>query len=381
MELTILMPCLNEERTLARCIQEAKAFLTSHCVDGEVLIADNGSSDRSISIASELGARILSVKEKGYGAALNAGIKAAKGRYVIFGDSDESYDFSALGTFLDQLRTGQDLVVGNRFKGGIEPGAMPLLHRYLGNPVLSYLGRKLFNAPIGDFHCGLRGFDREVVLGLGLKTTGMEFASEIIIRAVLSDLKVCEVPTILRRDGRDRPPHLRTWRDGWRHLIYMLLHSPKALFIAPGAVLTLIGMFASAMLLLGPQAISGLVFDIHTLLFASAAAVGGLQLIFMGVIMQIAGEKLGLWRQASFGALCRKRFKLEVGLIAGALLLATGLYIASSALSYWSHHGFSAIDPVVTMRLAVPAVMAGLTGLQLIMFSLVLGFVNLIQKK
>jgi glycosyltransferase involved in cell wall biosynthesis len=381
MELTILMPCLNEERTLPRCIQEAKAFLEAHQIPGEVLIADNGSSDRSVSIAQALGARVVCVTEKGYGAALSTGIKAAHGRFVIFGDSDESYDFSSLAAFVAKLRAGHDLVVGNRFQGGIEPGAMPFLHRYLGNPVLSYLGRILFNAPIGDFHCGLRGFDRHAILGLGLKTTGMEFASEIIIRAVLSGLKVSEVPTTLRRDGRDRAPHLRTWRDGWRHLIYMLLHSPKAVFIAPGFFLAVLGLIASTMLLLGPQMISGLVFDIHTLLFSGAATVGGMQLVFMGVIMQIAGEKLTLWPVSKLGRYFKQAFRLELGLIIGAMLLIAGLFMSSSALSYWGEHRYAAINPEVTMRLVVPAVMAGLAGLQTIMFSMVMGFMNLTEKR
>lgn len=381
MELTILMPCLNEERTLPRCIQEARYFLESNDVSGEILIADNGSTDRSIDIAFELGARVVRVSEKGYGAALKAGINSAKGRFVIFGDSDESYDFSSLSRFLEELRSGRDLVVGNRFQGGIHRGAMPALHRYLGNPVLSCIGRILFNAPIGDFHCGLRGFRRDAIVELNLKTTGMEFASEIIIRAALSGLSLTEVPTILRKDGRDRAPHLRTWRDGWRHLIFMLLHSPQATFMVPGGVLGVLGLFAALILMWGPQSISHMVFDIHTLLFAGAAVLGGLQMLFMGVFMQLSGERLGLWRPSCLSAFLSKRFKLEFGLAVGAALICLAFGMSWEALTYWGEHGYAAIDPVVVMRLAIPAVMLGLGGLQVTMFSLVMGFVSLNRKQ
>lgn len=381
MELTILMPCLNEERTLPKCIREARSFLDFNGVSGEILIADNGSTDRSIDIASEMGARVVRVSEKGYGAALKAGINSAQGRFVIFGDSDESYDFSSLSMFLDELRSGRDLVVGNRFQGGIHQGAMPVLHRYLGNPVLSFIGRLLFNAPIGDFHCGLRGFRRDAIVDLNLKTTGMEFASEIIIRAALSGLSLTEVPTILRKDGRDRAPHLRTWRDGWRHLIFMLLHSPKATLMVPGGVIGLLGLFSALILMWGPQSISHMVFDIHTLLFAGAAVLGGLQMLFMGVFMQLSGERLGLWRPSSLSAFLSKRFKLEFGLAVGAALLLLAFSMSWEALAYWGRHGYAAIDPVVVMRLAIPAVMLGLGGLQVTMFSLVMGFVSLNRKQ
>lgn len=257
---------------------------------------------------------------------------------------------------------------------------MPALHRYLGNPVLSLIGRLLFNAPIGDFHCGLRGFRRDAILGLGLRTTGMEFASEIIIRAALSGLSLTEVPTILRKDGRNRAPHLRTWRDGWRHLIFMLLHSPKATLMIPGIVLGLVGLMAASILMWGPQSISHVVFDIHSLLFAGAAVLGGLQMMFMGVFMQLSGERLGLWQPSRLSGFLSKRFKLEWGLAVGAVMILFAIGMSWEALNYWGEHGYAAIDPVIAMRLAIPAVMIGLGGLQVTMFSLVMGFVSLNRK-
>jgi glycosyltransferase involved in cell wall biosynthesis len=241
-ELTILMPCLNEARTLAGCIEQAQAFLAAGGIAGEVLIADNGSTDGSQALALSMGARVVAVRERGYGAALRAGIEAARGRFVIMGDSDLSYDFRHLDAFVHALRGGAELVVGNRFRGGIANGAMPLLHRYLGNPVLSFIGRRFFGGPLRDFHCGLRGFSRAAMLRLDLVTPGMEFASEMIIKALQAGLQVAEVPTTLAKDGRDRPPHLNTWRDGWRHLRYLLLYTPRWLFLYPGIALTVGGL-------------------------------------------------------------------------------------------------------------------------------------------
>jgi glycosyltransferase involved in cell wall biosynthesis len=230
MELTILMPCLNEAETLAVCIRKAKIFMAVSGVVGEVLIADNGSTDGSQDIAKLEGARLIPIAARGYGAALQGGINAAMGKFVVMGDADDSYDFTALMPFLDNLRGGADIVMGNRFKGGIEKGAMPFLHRYLGNPVLSFLGRLFFKIKVGDFHCGLRGFNKERVLALNLRTTGMEFASELVVRSALAGYNIEEVPTTLKPDGRSRAPHLRTWRDGWRHLSFLLMYSPRWLF-------------------------------------------------------------------------------------------------------------------------------------------------------
>ena len=237
LELSIVMPCLNEAETLATCIRKAQSFLSGAGIAGEVVIADNGSTDGSPGIAASLGARVVNVEAKGYGSALRGGIEAARGRFVIMGDADDSYDFAALTPFVERLRAGDQLVMGNRFRGGIAPGAMPSLHRYLGNPVLTSIGRLFFGSPCGDFHCGLRGFEREAILGLGLRTTGMEFASEMVVRATLDELRIVEVPTTLSKDGRNRPPHLRSWRDGWRHLRFLLMYSPRWLFLYPGLLL------------------------------------------------------------------------------------------------------------------------------------------------
>src|SRR5687767_1271913 len=271
-ELTILMPCLDEEATVAKCVTKARRFLERAGIDGEVLVADNGSKDGSRVAAAAAGARVIQVAQRGYGAALIAGIRAARGRYVIMGDADDSYDFANLGAFVEKLRAGYQLVVGNRFKGGILPGAMPLLHRYLGNPVLSFLGRLFFHAKVGDFHCGLRGFDRASTLSLGVSAPGMEFASELVVKAALAGYRIANVPPTLAPDGRGRAPHLRTWRDGWRHLRFLLLFSPRWLFLYPGLLLLTLGMVFTAALCFAPLHILGAGLDIHSLLYASAAA-------------------------------------------------------------------------------------------------------------
>ena len=265
MELSIVMPCLNEAETLATCIDKARGFLDRHGIAGEIVIADNGSTDGSQEIAVSRGARVVNVPSKGYGSALMGGIAAARGRYVIMGDADDSYDFTDLMPFVERLRAGDELVMGNRFLGGIEPGAMPPLHKYLGNPVLTWIGRLFFGSPSGDFHCGLRGFDRQAILSLDLQTTGMEFASEMVVRATLQGLRIDEVPTTLSKDGRSRPPHLRSWRDGWRHLRFLLMYSPRWLFLYPGLFLMIVGLLAGAWLLPGPRRIGGVELDIQTL--------------------------------------------------------------------------------------------------------------------
>src|SRR5216683_2493132 len=263
------MPCLNEAETVATCVRKAAGFLREHGIDGEIVVADNGSTDGSQRLAEEAGARVVAVSAKGYGNALLGGIVDAQGRYIIMGDADDSYDFTALMPFVSALRDGADLVMGNRFRGGIAPGAMPPLHRYLGNPVLSFVGRLFFRSAIGDFHCGLRGFNRDSVMALNLQATGMEFASEMVVKAALAGQHVTEVPTTLAKDGRSRPPHLHTWRDGWRHLRFLLLYSPRWLFLYPGALLMLAGAAAGAWLLPGPRTIAGVAFDVHTLVYAA----------------------------------------------------------------------------------------------------------------
>ena len=281
------MPCLNEAETIGICVKKASACLAENNIDGEILVADNGSSDGSQDIARALGARVVAVPERGYGSALRGGIAAARGRYVIMADADDSYDFTALRPFIDKLRDGYQLVMGNRFKGGIKPGAMPPLHRYLGNPVLTAIGRQFYGSPIGDFHCGLRGFDRAAVLDLGLTTSGMEFASEMVVKATLQKLKITEVPTSLSTDGRSRAPHLRSWRDGWRHLRFLMLFSPRWIFLYPGIVLMTIGLVSLLWLLPGPRQVGNVTFDINTLVFSAAAIICGFQSLAFGVLSKV----------------------------------------------------------------------------------------------
>jgi glycosyltransferase involved in cell wall biosynthesis len=282
-ELTILMPCLNEARTLAPCIDQARRFLSSQSIEGEVLIADNGSTDGSQQLALSLGARVIQVEERGYGSALRAGLCAAGGVFLVMGDWDQSYDFLKLDAFLHALRQGAELVVGNRFKGGIDQGAMPWLHRYLGNPVLSFIGRRFFGGPLKDFHCGLRGFNRSAMLRLDLVTTGMEFASEMIVKALQAQLRVVEVPTTLAKDGRDRPPHLNTWRDGWRHLRYLLLYTPRWLFLYPGLTLAIVGLMQLVYAHVQVPGDTRWPLGIHTQLFAALAMVLGWQTLLFAV--------------------------------------------------------------------------------------------------
>ena len=364
LELTILMPCLNEAETLAVCIDKAQAFLARTGIAGEVVIADNGSTDGSQDIAVAHGARVVPIPTRGYGSALNGGIRAALGRYVIMGDSDDSYDFSRLEGFVERLREGWQLVMGNRFKGGIAPGAMPPLHRYLGNPVLTGIGRLFFRSPSGDFHCGLRGFDREAVLGLDLQTTGMEFASEMVIKATIGGLRITEVPTTLSPDGRSRPPHLRSWRDGWRHLRFLLLFSPRWLFLYPGLVSLIAGALTMLWLLPGPRVVSGITLDIHTLLYASLAVNVGYQAIQFWTFTKIYGMRERIvppdpWFHRVMGIAT-----LERGLIAGLVLLLLGLGIGIAAVSAWDTTSFGALSPSATMRLVIPSATAILLAFQ-----------------
>ena len=368
-ELTVLMPCLDEAETIAVCIEKAQGYMASHGISGEVLIADNGSTDGSQAIAEGLGARVVAVAEKGYGSALLGGIKAAKGRYVIQGDADDSYDFSDLDPFIEKLREGYTLVMGNRFKGGIKPGAMPPLHRYLGNPVLTGFGRLFFNSPVGDFHCGLRGFDRQAVAGLGLTSSGMEFASEMVVKATLQGLRIAEVPTTLSPDGRSRAPHLRSWRDGWRHLRFLLLFSPRWLFLYPGAVLMALGLLSMIWLLPGPRQLGGLTFDVHTLVYSAAAIVCGFQAVAFAVFAKIYAIEAGLLpadpRIAKLGDL----FSLEIGLVIGVLLLLGGLGVSIFAVEIWGRSEFGDLDPTVSMRIVLPGATALILGLQIIFSS------------
>jgi glycosyltransferase involved in cell wall biosynthesis len=373
-ELTILMPCLNEVETLADCIDEARGFLARANIEGEVLVADNGSTDGSIPIAEQHNARVVHVPVKGYGVALMHGIRAARGTYVIMGDSDGSYDFSRLEPYVDRLRTGYDLVIGNRFLGGIERGAMPFLHKYFGNPVLSFLGRLFFKIPVGDFHCGLRGFRRERLLALGLRARGMEFASEMVVRAALSGLAIAEVPTTLSPDGRSRRPHLRTWRDGWRHLKFLLMLSPRWLFLYPGVILFCVGLIAQAAILAGPVAVGRVVLDIHTMLFAGGAMIIGLQMVIFSVFVKTAAATHGVLPSGSNFRRFVSRFSLERGIVIGAVVALTGFMFAAYSLWIWVSTGFADLEPRDVMRIVIPSLTLSVIGIELVLSSFVISF-------
>jgi glycosyltransferase involved in cell wall biosynthesis len=363
-ELTILMPCLNEAETLARCIGKAHAFLERSGVRGEILVADNGSTDGSQRIAVDNGAGVIDIAARGYGSALLGGIRAARGRYVIMGDSDDSYDFGKLEAFVAKLRDGYDLVMGNRFLGGIAPGAMPSLHRYLGNPVLTTIGRLFFGSPCGDFHCGLRGFARETILRLDLRAPGMEFASEMVVKATVEGLKITEVPTTLSPDGRSRRPHLRSWRDGWRHLRFLLLFSPAWLFLYPGFALLALGLLAMAWLLPQSRAVGAITLDVHTLFYASLAVTVGFQAMLFWTFCQFYVVRLGLMSPPPWFGSLTSVATFEVGLIAGSLLLLLGTGLGVFALSSWGLQRFGALSTSATMRLVIPSGTAVLLGMQ-----------------
>lgn len=366
-EVSIVMPCLNEAETLAVCIDKAKGFLERGGVSGEVVVADNGSTDQSREIARARGARVVHVPLRGYGAALLDGIAAAKGRYVIMGDADDSYDFSNLDGFLTCLREGYDLVMGNRFKGGIEPGAMPWLHKYLGNPILTGIGRLFFKSPSGDFHCGLRGFNHRSINRLDLRTTGMEFASEMVVKATLHNLRIAEVPTVLSQDGRSRPPHLRSWHDGWRHLRFLLMYCPRWLFLHPGVMLMAVGLITMLVLLPGPLTLGATTFDVHTLMIAAAAMILGTQSVsFAWLAIQFGTNARLLPPNSRFEKL-RSIVSLERSVITGAALMLLGLVGIVGAVVTWGSLGFGDLNYSVMMRLVIPSVTVLAIGFQILL--------------
>lgn len=378
LELTILMPCLNEAETLATCIAKAQSFLARTGIAGEVLVADNGSTDGSPGLAQAGGARVARVHERGYGAALRAGIAAARGRFVIMGDADDSYDFSRLDPFVAKLREGCDLVMGNRFAGGIAPGAMPALHRYLGNPVLSLVGRLFFHTRIGDFHCGLRGMNRRSILGLDLRTSGMEFASEMVVRAALANLLVAEVPTTLSVDGRSRPPHLRTWHDGWRHLRFLLMFSPRWLFLYPGAALVVLGLCGVAALLPGPIMVTrrfGL--DEHTFLVAAIAVLVGVQVIGFGVIARHFAATNKLLPRSPRVTAAVAAVTLERGLVIALGLGVAGLAGAGWSLWQWAAVDFGPLTAPTVMRVLTLSLVAIAIAVQMAFTFFLLGIIDL----
>jgi glycosyltransferase involved in cell wall biosynthesis len=372
-ELTVLMPCLNESRTLAECIEAAQSFFRKSGVSGEVVVADNGSTDGSPQIAAMAGARVVAVERKGYGAAILGGLHEARGRFVIMGDADRSYDFGALGEYLAKLRAGVHLVMGNRFAGGIEPGAMPFLHRHLGNPVLSFIGRLFFRTDIRDFHCGLRGFSREAITGLGLVTPGMEFASEMVAKASLAGLRIEEVPTVLRRDGRDRKPHLRTWRDGWRHLRFLLLFCPRWLFFYPGLALFFLGSLG---LLLGLPAVAPALpvsLGVHSLLYLAAMTIVGFQLVLFALLTKWLALLAGMVSEPNWMTRWAPILRMEVGLVAGMLLFFGGLGWSLWFTAGWTAAGFGALNPLETLPLVIPAVTLMAVGSQCAMGAMFAG--------
>jgi glycosyltransferase involved in cell wall biosynthesis len=379
-EVSVVMPCLNEAETLEICINKAREAMAATNIIGEIVIADNGSIDGSIEIAERAGARVVNVTARGYGNALMGGIAAAYGKYIVMGDADNSYNFAHIPRFVEQLRRGIDVVMGNRFKGGIEPGAMPFLHKHLGNPVLSGVGKLLFKSPVGDFHCGLRAFSKAAFDRMDLRTTGMEFASEIVVKASLLGLSITEVPTNLQPDGRSRAPHLRTWRDGWRHLRFLLLYSPRWLFLYPGVALMLAGTALGAWLLPGPRTVGGVTFDVHTLVYAAAFVLLGFQSIAFACFTKIFAISEGLHPPDSALEKIFPFITLEVGLSAGGLMTAVGLGASIYAVSGWGARNFGMLDYSRTMRIVIPAALFLMLGAQTIFASFFLSVLGMRRK-
>ena len=380
LELSVVMPCLNEAATVGACVKKAMDALERHGIRGEVIIADNGSTDGSQQIAHEFGARVVPVARRGYGSALQSGIAAARGEFVLMGDADDTYDFSQLNEFVAKLREGYDLVMGNRFLGKIMPGAMPLLHRYLGNPVLTGLGRLFFKSNVGDFHCGLRAFRRDAIERLGLRTMGMEFATEMVVKATAFGLRVTEIPTTLSPDRRDRPPHLRTWSDGWRHLRFLLLYSPRWLFLYPGIALFDLGLVIGIALLPGPRRIGNVVFDIHTLLFAAMAVLIGFQSVVFATFTKIFAISEGLLPEDPRLNRMFRYITLEVGLIAGVLLILAGAGAWALGLEYWRLREFGPLDPEKTLRIVIPGMVCFTLGFQVVLSSFFLSVLGMSRR-
>ncbi|MGH3392438.1 MAG: glycosyltransferase family 2 protein [Actinomadura sp.] len=376
MELSVVMPCLNEAETVETCVRKTVGFLKEQGIDGEVIIADNGSTDGSQQLARSAGARVVPVTEKGYGNALMGGIRAARGRYVAMGDADDSYDFTTLMPFLAELRDGADLVMGNRFKGGIAPGAMPALHRYLGNPVLSFVGRLFFGSKIGDFHCGLRAFRKDSIMRLGLQTGGMEFASELVVKATLAKYDIREVPTTLSPDGRTRAPHLNTWRDGWRHLRFLMLYSPRWLFLIPGLLLMTLGLVTGAALSAGPVRIGEIAFDVDTLVGASAVLVIGFQAVLFALLTKVYAMEEGFLPHDQRVQKIIDWWSLERGVVIGGLLATAGVVGLGASLLHWQVNNFGELDPRHSIRLVVPSATGLIMSFQVMFASL---FVSILK--
>jgi len=380
-ELTILMPCLNEAETLEICIKKAMSFLTDNNVDGEVLIADNGSTDGSQEIAIRNGARVVNIQQKGYGSALRGGSENARGRYVIMGDADDSYNFLNLMPFLEKLREGYELVMGNRFKGGIEKGAMPPLHKYLGNPVLSFIGRIFYPSDIKDFHCGLRGYNRAAIQSLQLQTTGMEYASEMVVQATLHKLKMIEVPTTLSPDGRTRPPHLRSWRDGWRHLKFLMMYSPDWTFLYPGLILSVIGLIMMVVIGVGPTKIGNVNFGINTMMYGSACVLVGVNISLFSMFTKAYALSSGFIPNSPKTVSIFEKFTVEKGVVIGIILTLLGIVATIFAFIIWGNNSFGNLQPESIMKITIPATTLIAIGIELIFASFFLGILEIERKK
>jgi glycosyltransferase involved in cell wall biosynthesis len=376
-EISVVMPCLNEAETLEACIRKAQGALEKQGLAGEIIVADNGSSDGSVRIAERLGAKVVHVQAKGYGNALMGGIAAASGKYIVMGDSDDSYDFGQIAAFVKPLREGADLAMGNRFRGGIEKNAMPPLHRYFGNPLLSRISQLFFHSPVGDIYCGIRAFRRDAFERMALRTTGMEFATEMVVKAALLKLHIAEVPTTLSPAGRKRPSHIRTWRDGWRTLRFFLLYSPRWLFLYPGALLMLVGAGLGLWLLPAPRMVGDITFDVHTLLYAAAFILLGFQAIAFAVFTKLFAISEGLLPGSAVLDRLFRYITLEVGLLVGAILVALGVATSAYALGFWQTRHFGRLDYSHTMRIVIPAALFLILGVQTIFASFFLSVLGL----
>ncbi len=369
------MPCLNEAETLATCIRKAKTFLSENNIDGEVLISDNGSTDGSKDIARAEGARVVSTDIKGYGSALINGTKNAYGKYVIMGDADDSYDFLHLMPFVEKLREGYDLVMGDRFAGGIEDGAMPWSHKYIGNPILSFIGRLFYSSKIRDFHCGLRGYNRESMLKLNLQTTGMEYASEMVVKSELNGLKIAEVPTTLSKDGRSRPPHLRSFRDGWRHLKFLFMYAPNWLLLYPGLFFLFLGLVLGGVIVVDKITISNINFSIHTLLYCACLIIIGLSILQMYLIVKVYAYNHGFLPRNQID--WNHKFHEDRIIAVGAVIVLTGIVLSIVALATWKSFGMGDLDAENTMRIVIPAVLCLVVGFQSIFTGFIVGVMKI----
>jgi len=382
-EVSIVMPCLNEADTLEICILKAQKSFADHDVDGEIIIADNGSSDGSQEITRKCAVRLVCVKEKGYGAALMGGIAEARGKYVIMGDADDSYNFAEIMPFIVKLREGYDLVMGCRFpRGGgrLMPGAMPWKHKWIGNPALTAIGKLFFGAPVSDFHCGLRAFRSDAYDQMDLRTTGMEFASEMVVKSAMKGMKIAQVPVTLYKDGRARPSHLRSWRDGWRHLRFMLLYSPRWLFLVPGITLFLFGGLLGGILLLRGIQIGDIILGTNTLLVGAMSVLVGFQLILFAVFTKIYAISEGFLPEDTRVLKLNRYINLEAGLLAGFLVTLTGFVLILSAFLYWKAHGYGPISYPDSLRMTIPGITAFTLGIEMIFSSFFLSVLGMKQK-